>query len=392
MSEENREPIDEQQEMHQKPVEWYIQVGDGKKAGPISFERLKGFAERGKIQPTTNLRSTETDAAWMLARNVPGLYPKAEPNRNVPTEDFDSGEELSIEEPSTEVSVTDDSQAMETPRDLIDAGLKKDEKKSVFVIDTGSASKKKDEEKPREEAKSVEKPVEKNADDIANGSTVTSSPGIKISIGAPTGKKEAKKEKSSAGFKFKIDPTGTKPKEEPKAQEEPVADKPTSKKDGDKSASGVKISIGAPTVKSKSEDKSSAKRSSEKSASTFKVAVKPGPPVEPKPDKKKKSDDSVAVAVKSKSKPTKQNDGENTDGSTDFELKMPKGGAGAFLKIVAVLSMILAFCGAITLIALGKETPGMPFSIVLAVIVFLYGIMTGIVAWSLNGIVSTKDE
>ncbi len=55
-------------------IQWFIQVAEGKKAGPVSFEKLQQFAQKRKFFPTTKVRSTEEGAVWVTASSVPGLF------------------------------------------------------------------------------------------------------------------------------------------------------------------------------------------------------------------------------------------------------------------------------------------------------------------------------
>ncbi len=59
-------------------IQWYIQVEEGKKAGPLPFDRLQRLAAKGKIGPETNVRTTETGAVWTPARTVSGLFSETE--------------------------------------------------------------------------------------------------------------------------------------------------------------------------------------------------------------------------------------------------------------------------------------------------------------------------
>lgn len=55
-------------------IQWYIQVEEGKKAGPVPFERLQALAAKGKILPETNIRTADAGSVWKPAGNVPGLF------------------------------------------------------------------------------------------------------------------------------------------------------------------------------------------------------------------------------------------------------------------------------------------------------------------------------
>lgn len=419
--ESQEEPSEEQQEepdeMRQEeppepdmPVfEWYIQVAEGKKAGPISFERLKSFAERGKIFPKTKVRSTEAESVWTPAGAVPELFPGIDPKEYAEPEKAEPEKvaEPKAEEPSSEsVAVTDDSQVTTKPKVRIDVGRKQDEKPTekpkekkapAFMIDTGAASSKKQDSKKKEEkpAEPVEKPQEPEPEptvdeqpeeDNMDGSTVTSSPGIKISIGGAKKepKKEAKKEKSSAAFKFKIDPTASKKKEEePKepekpveevvaAEPEPAPEEPKPEKKKDASSPGIKISIGAPVDKKKTDDKSASGKKSEKSA--FKVAVKPTvqTTVKAEGEETKKTDDSAVV--ESKSEPKKRDKKEKDEPAEPAGKKAS--GTPLLLRIAAVLCFLVGLGAAGGLFFLGRETFDTPLSGLLSGTVFLFGTVT----------------
>ena len=94
-------------------LQWYIQVSVGKKAGPISFERLKELVEQKRIFPGTNVRSTAPDAAWTSAKDVPGLFSESVNETENPTTD---------PEPIEETEETDDTKPEEMPDESVDAG------------------------------------------------------------------------------------------------------------------------------------------------------------------------------------------------------------------------------------------------------------------------------
>lgn len=458
MSEENQEPIDEQQEEQEEiaeptpteptteevteesadepaveaepVVEWFIQVADGKKAGPISFERLKGFAVRGKIAPKTNVRSTDTDAAWQPAALVPGLFPDVDPEefaapdsqlKEEPTSEEPEENVASSDESNGSVEVTDDSQATTIPKVLIDVGKKKDEKPAekpkakkapAFVINTGASSKKKEEPaetgdatppeaepKPEEPKPKAPKPAEEKKSDA---SSVASSPGIKISIGAPAGKKEPKKEKSSAAFKFAIDPDASKkkeekteeiadapvvddtpPKEEPQVAQPIAQPQPPPVEKKDASSPGVKISIGAPAKKKT--DATSDKKSGDKSA--FKFAVKPDVPSEPKADERKASSDSTVVTKKPKEEPKRQE-----EDTTDAEPKKKSGAAPLLLRVFSILCFLSCTGSAAGLFFLGQGKFDTAFLALLAGVVFLLGFGVGFTAWLVASLFAGMKE
>jgi hypothetical protein len=56
---------------------WYIKVAEGKKAGPVSFDKLCELVKQGKVITTTALRRV-TGSAWISASSVGGLFSNAE--------------------------------------------------------------------------------------------------------------------------------------------------------------------------------------------------------------------------------------------------------------------------------------------------------------------------
>ncbi|MDR3110891.1 MAG: GYF domain-containing protein [Planctomycetaceae bacterium] len=56
---------------------WYIKVAEGKKAGPVTFDKLCELVKQGKVVTTTALRRT-TDSAWFSASLVDRLFSDVE--------------------------------------------------------------------------------------------------------------------------------------------------------------------------------------------------------------------------------------------------------------------------------------------------------------------------
>jgi hypothetical protein len=65
-------------------IQWFIQIADGKKAGPISWEHLKKFMEQKRLLPETKVRSTQSGSVWVPAGTIPNLF--GNNNETVPTQ------------------------------------------------------------------------------------------------------------------------------------------------------------------------------------------------------------------------------------------------------------------------------------------------------------------
>lgn len=203
-------------------VQWFIQVGDGKKAGPVSFEKLQQLAEKKKFFPTTKIRSTEEGAVWVAAETVPGLF------------NTENAESEAAENPlpsifGTAASTTDDSAVADS------------ETPAAIVVEPAS--------EPAEQPESGSAAVSIN---IGDGSSSAAT--VKVSPFAinPKGSGAAKK-----GF---VDIKG-KGKKEPQPSEKSTP--PTEKKAG-----GGFFGFAGGTAKKKDESSVVANKPTEKDAST----------------------------------------------------------------------------------------------------------------------------
>jgi hypothetical protein len=312
----------------QSKIQWYIQVGDGKKAGPVPLERLQQLVKTGKVFPNTHIRSTQSGSTWIPANTVSGLFPdhSAEPN-NLTEPESPKNDQKSSSIATFMINVGGDKPKADTTT------------KNAFKINP-----KKSEQKEKKEEKSEEK-------------------------------------KNSSFFSF-----GTKPKSEEKKEDK------NKTKTSDKSAVAVKIAIG--TVKDKDKNKDE-KKTSEKS-STLKI-------VTDSIAKKETHSEEVSELIDSVEK-NEINEIVETTEPEEFtvepkaeELKTEKrkseplqkteekiGIVFLLLITAAVLSVFTGLGGGIALTVLGFFIDKMtPFSCVLGSVVFVYGIILGVVSLSL---------
>lgn len=162
-------------------VRWYIQIEPGKKAGPVSFDKLQQLAAEGRFFPETKLRSTQEGAVWIFAKELDGLsFPKTEESgfeqakvqesppgnllANLATETFETSQK-STESSKTPGSIFTADEASEEPSAEI--------KKPTIVI------------KPKKKTKSS---GSKSSETKSTGGSKT---GFTISIGASSSKKKS---------------------------------------------------------------------------------------------------------------------------------------------------------------------------------------------------------
>ncbi|MDR2756106.1 MAG: DUF4339 domain-containing protein [Planctomycetaceae bacterium] len=62
----------------QPEILWFVQIADGKKSVPISWERLKNLAEQKKVLPDTKVRNNLPNAVWVPAETIPNLFENLE--------------------------------------------------------------------------------------------------------------------------------------------------------------------------------------------------------------------------------------------------------------------------------------------------------------------------
>ncbi|MDR0338577.1 MAG: hypothetical protein LBI18_16010 [Planctomycetaceae bacterium] len=333
----------------QPEIQWFIQIADGKKAGPISWERLKKFAEQKKLLPSTKIRNTLPDAVWVLAETIPDL--------------FDNVAEHALPTPITTSEITT---ATQNTEEKIKSAEKKETSSVSFSINTG---------------------IEQTKTNIA------AKPIIKIDTkkSVPKENKEEKKSTGIFGFGVPKSPTKTdeKKNEAPKIETSLKTSEPEKKKTSDQSAPAIKISINQPKEKDKNKNK-------EKSSvpASFVISTEPTPeePI-------LREELSPNVFLESEELPESHESDENivkTTETTDTNLKkygkqqtIPtfskrKTGIIPLLLItLAVFSILTGGMGGVGIFLLGYQHQLAVFSATLGTIIFLFGIVLGTVSWLL---------
>lgn len=336
-------------------IQWYIQVGPGKKAGPISFERLQKIARQGKIFPSTKVRSDETGAAWVPAHEIPDLFDEAPPadeselpSENTPDVDLPTEEptnyEALPEEPTT------DTEAEKEEKVPFKAGA------IVIDIGKGSASKK------------------------------STAPG--------TAKNEKKKTFTgfvidTSGKKDKNQDGGASPAEEETGNEEPQVEEapaPVEPKKSDKSSVAVKINLAA-SPKQNTEESSTVVVSELDLSTKIKKADKSSAAVKINLGDSKKTEESSEIVEAKKSK--KKDKKESVPSPKKEKKPTPKKngrGLPSLLKTAAIVSFLVGGLGAGGIFAVCFQTPGILFAAVLGSVVLVFGALLGVVSWGLAGL------
>lgn len=263
-------------EFRMSNVQWYIQVEVGKKAGPVSFEKIRQLVAEGKLVPETKIRSTEDGAAWTRAGDFDGLFAETKAS-NEPAKNQKQVDSSSIGDKNP---VKDKSQASSI---VIDVGGGRSKSKPAFSIDVkGSA--KKDKKDPKQ--------AEKREENITKDNT--SSNNVKITL---PGQSAQKPKEPSAAVQINIaSKTSPEHQKETKSGDESTSitvslDALNAKKQPDASSAAVKIDFGASKPQAaKTSDDFETKQIEEKKDSKKQDKKKKDLVSKNKPSKKRQSD------------------------------------------------------------------------------------------------------
>ncbi|MDR1962869.1 MAG: DUF4339 domain-containing protein [Planctomycetaceae bacterium] len=342
---------------------WFIQIAEGKKAGPISLERLKKFAEQKKLLPDTKVRSTQSDATWVLAKTVPGLFSEDEKQEIAPTE-TDLLESVTVMKKIAE--------------DFSDKSVEKNDEKSAVEI-------KSDEKK----GSSVSSFSIKVGGDQSS-SNVTSKHVFKIDTkkSVPKENKETKNEekKSKGLFGFGVQKSKVKT-EEKKADVTAKDSEPEKKKTSDQSVSSIKVSIGSTKEKDKNKEQSSVS-----APTSFLISTEPTsePAEELSQEEFSEPEESDEMEPKTDIAETKL----KKYGKKEQTESLPKRKIGILsllLITLSVLSILVGGIGGIGLFLLSYQNNNPGFGAALGAVVFLFGMILGVVSWSL-ALLFTQSE
>jgi hypothetical protein len=324
-------------------IQWFIQIADGKKAGPISWEHLKKFAEQKRVLPETKVRSTQSGSVWVPAGTIPDLF--GNNNETVPAQTT----------LSETMVVTDKPEEKTTPAE------KKESPVSSFSINTGAKQ---------------------------SHSDVAVKPVIKIDTKKSIPKENKEKKKSTGIFGFGVQKSKTKTDEKKNDNPAKISE-PEKKKTSDQSASAIKISISPPKEKNKNKEKSSApatvvisakptQETITATATTIKEELSP----EPFPESKE-SDGSVAeiTAATNVTETNLKQHGEKKE--VQLSLKSKSGIISLLLITLAVLSVFIGGVGGVGIFLLGYHAELAVFSAALGTIIFLFGMILGAASWFL---------
>lgn len=375
-------------------IQWYIQVGGGKKAGPISFERLKELANQLRIFPGTNVRSTESESVWMPAKDVPNLFSQDEEKTPEPVAVSEESEPKPIEnepeikenepgtvppdetsptEPSASVSNTDDENIPQT----------EDSQMAAIPIN----------ESPKEtevEIKIAEPKKASSSFTIDTGKTSQkSSPAKNSAFAIDTGKSSSKPEAASLE-------TAEAEKKDEKPTPETIHDTDSDllkTKKEEKSSAAVKISIGGVS------DKKGKEKKPEKSSAAFAISVgggisekkkeKPSVKIDNVESEDVSEKDSAGLIDQKKTSKKSKDKASSPVGKGDRKAKSPSPGGAmpGILKITSIISVLFGCGGGAGIVGLGMKVLGTPLSGILGGVVFLFGLCLGVVAWGLSSLI-----
>jgi hypothetical protein len=329
----------------QPEIQWYIQIADGKKAGPVSWERLKKFAEQKKLLPETKVRSTMPDAVWVSAETIPNLFENTE--ETFPTQ-ITSSEKTVVTKKSEE---------------KIKPSENKEPSVASFSINTGAEQTK---------------------------TNIVTKPIIKIDPKKSVPKEKTEEKKSTGFFGFGVQKSKTKTEE--KNDVSVKRPEPEKKKTSGQSVSEIKISISPSKEKDKNKEKSSA-------PATFVISTEPTPeepiseeelPQEEFPESEEfsesnESDETVTEETETtETNVTERNFKKHEKKNTVPSFPKRKTGIIPLLLItLAVLSILIGGAGGVGVFLLGYYNQLAVFSATLGTIIFLFGMILGIVSWFL---------
>lgn len=359
-------------------IQWYIQIGAGKKAGPISFERLRQIARQGKIFPTTNVRNTEDGSVWMPAKDVSGLYEEDVEETATGNDAEESVEAGEPEQDSPENEVATETEPAQTPVVQINVGPPKEKskpvKKTAFKIDPRKGSQEKKKRQTDFIVQTSGKPDTRKIeldDDIAieDASSIINEPP------RDTGTVEEIPQESPAPSKLDLSGLGKPKKSERSSASIQIGpagteEKAERKKASDGSSAAVKISLGVGgggVEKKKSSEGSSVAVKIGASGKTGKKTEKPVKTVGKEPVQGK----ALAEKAEKSAKPTREKNAKPSDGTL-----VP--------KIISILGFLFGLGGGGAVIGLGWENLGGPLAGVLGGTLILLGVLLGATAWMLS--------
>ncbi|MDR2706506.1 MAG: DUF4339 domain-containing protein [Planctomycetaceae bacterium] len=323
----------------QPEVQWFIQIADGKKAGPISWEHLKKFAGQKRLLPETKVRSTQPDAVWVPAGTIPDLFGDIE--ATVPTQTISS--EMNV--------VTEKSEEKATPAE------KKESSTPAFSINTTTEQ---------------------------SHSNVAVKPVFKINTKKSVPKENKEEKKSTGIFGFGVQKSQTKT-DEKKTDHSVKISEPEKKKTSDQSSSAIKISISTPEEKGKNKEKSSAPATviiSAEPAQETTIITQEELSSETFPESEESNEIvSEITATTNVTETNLQQHGEKK--GVQLFPKRKTGIISLLLITLAVLSVLIGGVGGVGVFLLGYHNNLAIFSATLGTIIFLFGMILGVASWFL---------
>lgn len=325
----------------QPEILWFVQIADGKKSVPISWERLKNLAEQKKVLPDTKVRNNLPNAVWVPAETIPNLFENLE-------------EVLPTQMTSSEITVvTKNTEEKTKPAE------KKEPSVTSFTVNAGTEQTK---------------------------TNIITNPVFKIDTKKSV-PKENKEEKKSTGIfglgtqKSKIE-TEKKKNEIEKTDASVKLSEPEKKK-SDQSIPAIKISVSPPKEKDKNKEKSSV-------SETFVIDTEPTqekstPKEEPSQETFPESNESDNTVAETSELNVAETNLKKHEKKKDIQ-SSPKRKTGIIpllLITLAVFSILIGGVGGIGVFLLGYYKQLAVFSATLGTIVFLFGVILGIVSWLL---------